>query len=408
MTPGRASQSQSGNQGLRIQLSQDECQSLRITGMPSSAGKADIVHWLENRLGRGSIIAKIAPLVSSSSKQETKDTVVTLSDVATAKQAEAILNLSFPTKAGDIRQQITIDHEFHGLTCLYSSIKSPDKQPNIDVILVHGAHGHPINSFACHYTEPGSEVMWPRDILPKTLEEAGVFPRVMTFGWDASSWLDPHKRIPHPCDDLMEAPKKERPGTFNRPLVFIGHGIGGFLAKQVVIKTINSGYAFQIFENPVKACYFLAVPHNDGSSEDGFAPVLSNMQSILGYGSQPERSLVKALKSRNRNLSNLSEEFDAIRKEHGIDCVSFTGQRGTPEHVVVPVHQATLDESPEKAHHLDADYREIARLSMQENLKTILNEVCKSIFEKLDLPKVKVRPPVRQPDKERVYALLKR
>ena len=398
------SQNKSGNPALRIQLSQNESQSLLFTCLPTSTGKIDVVHWLENRLGRGSVIAKMAPLLHSSSKRDRKETIVTFADVATAKQAEAIRNLSFPTKAAEVSDDILIDRTFQGLSCTYSSTKSPDKQPNIDIILVHGAHGHPINSFACHFTEPSNEIMWPRDFLPKVLEEVGIFPRVMTLGWDANTWLDPYKSIPNAYGDLAEALSREEPGNISRPVIFIAHGIGGLLVKQIVVQTINFGFNFPDFENPIKACYFLAVPHNDGSSKNGFASVLSNMQSMLKHSSKPVTPSTKALKSRNTSIINLSTEFDGIRQEYGIDCVSFAGERGSPDQLVVPVSQAILDDSPGKVHRLDLDYKDLAQLPTQEDRKSISVEICKSISEKLHLNK----KPVRVPNKETVFALLKR
>lgn len=32
--------------------------------------------------------------------------------------------------------------------------------------------------------------MWLRDTLPEFMQASGIFPRVMTYGWNANVWID--------------------------------------------------------------------------------------------------------------------------------------------------------------------------------------------------------------------------
>ena len=367
-----------------MELAPGETQTLRVQGLPLSTDTHDLVHWFENRLARASVITKIGPLTESPARRGSKETTVTFSSIALATQASTIRNTDFPAKAGNYPRNITIDKDFTGLTCLYSSIRSPDRQPSIDIVLVHGAFGHALNSFASHYT-PAGETIWPCEALARTLEETGVYPRIMTFGWDADAWLNPNKGTPHSCDDLIAALKERTTGN-QLPLFFVGHGVGGFLVKEAVSETINYGFNFQHFENPVKACFFFAVPNRPDGIDDGFPRLLANMRSVLQHGVRPDPALVRAFKGRNNAVSSLTNVFEEIRQEHGVKCLTFNGNQRTSGCMIVPSKQSTLDDNAENAFHFDLDYREVMRLPMNgEPLKTVVDTLVEAICHKLGI-----------------------
>ena len=366
-----------------VELSPGETQTLRVQGLPLSTDTHDLVRWFENRLARAPVITKIGPLTESPARRGTKEAAVTFSSVALALQALMIGNLDFQAKAGTYPRNITIDNNFTGLTCLYSSIKAPNRQPSIDIVLVHGAFGHALNSFASHYMEPVGEFVWPREALARSLEEAGVYPRIMTFGWDANAWLDPNKGKPHSYNDLVTALKQRTTGS-QLPLFFIGHGVGGFLVKEAVSETINYGFNFQNFENPVKACFFFAVPNRSDGIDDGFPRLLANMRSALQDGVRPESPLVRAFRGRNTAVSSLTQEFEAIRQEHGVKCLTFNGTQKTSGCMIVPSKQSTLDDNTDGAFHLALDYRDVMRLPMDgEPLTKVVDILVKAICHKL-------------------------
>ncbi len=368
-----------------IELSPDEMQTLRVQGLPLSTDTDDLVHWFENRLARASAITKIGPLTMSPARRGSKETTVTFSSIALAMQASTIRDLDFQAKAGNYSRNITIDKDFTGLTCLYSSIRSPNRQPSIDIVLVHGAFGHALNSFASHYTEPAGEFIWPCEALAKPLEEAGVYPRIMTFGWDADAWLNPNKGTPHSCDDLIAALKERTTGN-QLPLFFISHGVGGFLVKEAVSETINFGFNFQHFANPVKACFFFAVPNRPDGIDDGFPRLLANMRSVLQNGVRPDPALVRAFKARNNAVSSLTKEFEEIRQEHGVNCLTFNGSRKTSGCMIVPPKQSTLDDNADSAFHFDLDYRDVMRLPKNaEPLKMVVDTLVEAICHKLGI-----------------------
>ena len=367
-----------------VELSPGETQTVRVQGLPLSTDTHDLVHWFEDRLGRPSVITKIGPITESPAKRGSKETTVTFSSVALAMQALTIRDIDFQARAGNYPRNITIDKDFTGLTCLYSS----GRQPTIDIVLVHGAFGHAINSFASHYTEPASEFIWPGEALARPLEEAGVYPRIMTFGWDANAWLNLRRGTPHPGDDLINA-LKERTTETQLPLFFISHGVGGFLVKEAVSEIINNGFNFQHFVNPIKACFFFAVPNRPEGIDDGFPRTLANMCSVLQNGVRPDPALVRAFRSRNNAVSSLTKEFDEIRQEHGVKCLTFNGSRRTSGCVIVPSKHSTLDDDEGGSFHFDLDYRDVMRLPMNgEHPKIVIDTLVETICHKLGVSRL--------------------
>lgn len=403
---------------IPTELSIGDSHTVRISGLPLTVDKHGVIQWLEARLKTRPLISRMGPLVPSS----TKEMAVTFSSVATARQALSMQDKSFPIKAGEPAASIALDNEFLGLTCLYSSKVSSPALPYVDLVFVHGAHGHAINSFACHYARPAREDSWSYDTLPKALEIAGIQSRVMTYGWNANSWLNPRANILNEGENLVKELNRARRGESKRPVVFVGQGVGGLLIKQAVSEIVNSGFSEDDFENPVKACIFFAVPHHQTDSGGDFASILATMQVALGKGGAPKWTLARALKPRNRQITNLSGEFDDVRKEFSIRTISFYEERMTSNEFVVPKESAILDKAPGKAYGIDASYRDLARLyEVQHNRKVVLDAVCTLLRAHMGLPLCAERAkdangptgtpssndrPSSAPDKERVYARL--
>lgn len=398
--------------GLPMDLTRGESQTARISGLPASTVPDDIVRWFNTRLDKSqpSLISRLGPIVTFKEKV----TVITFTSVAITKQALAIQDRFFQARAEEGKKWITIDNHFQGLTCIYSSVESPDNQPTIDIVFVHGADGHAINSFARHHTGLSKELLWPCEELPKALESVGVFPRIMTFGWAADAWLDPSLSVHQACEDFAQALRFERSGCPKRPMVFVGHGLGGILIKQTVIEIINFGLIDPNFENPIKSCIFFAVPHRGLNHIEGFASILAKMHSVLQEGIPPDERLVRALRSRNTKISNISIEFDGIRNEHSIEIISLYEEQKTADDFIVPKDCAILDDKPGRVYGVASNYQDVVRFSPgSPNLRLVLDLMCSTLgtkrpndrdenFSQLESKKES------KPVPERVYPLLSR
>ena len=359
-------------------------QNLRILNLPDPTNNPDLIEWFQARSIERSCIQSIGPKLVSGSRLST---MITFTDVDVADKAMKIVDLEFHPRSGlrhhQTGQQLLIDDKFQRLTCIYSSTKGPHREPTADVVLVHGAYGHPINSFSSQIEISLNEASWARESLPEVFEEIGIFPRVMTFGWNASAWYDPQCEIENALGDLLQTLEESRIKVPERPLIFICHGIGGFLVQHFVIETVNFGFGQRNFRNPVEACFFLALP-------EPFE--YSNLTKILPAGhvalqGYPDSKSFKHLDSRARHLSRKSEQFTTIRKDRKIKCAYLT-------------HDAHLaDLSIER----DADYARAAKLPEQEKLLSlVLNAVRETLIKKPTQP-FKPRPR----NAERTFAKLK-
>lgn len=375
---------------------------VRLSGLPALFTDSDIHRWLSDRLELEIAILWYAPLTTS----PPSSTVVTFSSVATAEQVLAIQDRSFCTQFGGEEATIRLENDFLGLSCLYSSTKSPDGNPTVDLVFIHGTDGHAINSFVSFPIHPTTAALWPCTELPDVLEKAGFYPRIMTFGWDANVWLDPNynnQKLTAECDSLRQELIDKRFGCNKRPIIFVGHGVGGLVVKQVVLDIINFAFNDDSFENPVKACFFFPVPHHS-DNENGFASILAAMDSGVRHKKVSNFSLIESLSCRHQTIVSISDEFDVVRKEHGIPVHRFYEAKQTGNMYIVPENSAVLDRNPENSHRVEANFRDIIQLGKSEsNLRQVLGIMRDTIQKKLG-PK-----PARKStwNKENVYARLR-
>ena len=213
-----------------------------------------------------------------------------------------------------------------------------------------------------------------------------------------------------------------RPGIAHHLLFFIGQGVGGLLIKETVSELSNCGLADENLTNPIIAFLFFVAPHRPLSRADGFATILARMK----MGRQLEPSLVKSLRSRNRAISALSNDFDQVCKEYNVSNICFFDQRPTGDLLIVPRVAAILEDVPSKSYNIDTNHRDIVRLSKSvDNLTMMLDVMCRTVRNKLGLSQCRnlafATPSIsavktkasedsrhRTTKKENVYARLKR
>ena len=384
--------------GHPIALMPGDVQTIRLTGLPPLANKSDITNWFEHRLARKNIISNVGSLHQSPSTTAT----ITFTSVAVAKRALNIQDRRFQSSAGGGEVWIAMDKDFHGLTTLHSSERSPDGRPNVDLVLVHGAGGHPINSFACHFAEPSKEVMWPRDELPQALEANGIYPRILTVGWDAHTWLTPETNTQSPSEVLVKAIRAIREPDPKRRLVFFAHDVGGFLVKQSINSIINEGLGDRNFYNPITYSFFAGTPHHE-VGDDGFASMLTAMRSLPPFN-DPTDTAMRLLKRHNRTISNLSSEFDAIREGYNIKTFSFFESGTTNDRPIIPQASAILDSTPGRSLAIETSHSHLTKLSGARSNAEIVINIIRNALKTDTVHTIQSRTP----NVEQVYAKLRR
>lgn len=99
------------------------------------------------------------------------------------------------------------------------------------MVAVHGLNGECFRSWT-HEETTGEQTLWLKDLLLQRLPRT----RVMTFGYDAS--VVGNTSVAGIRDNARKLlvflrNKREDDGTRHRPIVFVGHSLGGIIIKQV-------------------------------------------------------------------------------------------------------------------------------------------------------------------------------
>ncbi|KLO06643.1 hypothetical protein SCHPADRAFT_837790, partial [Schizopora paradoxa] len=106
--------------------------------------------------------------------------------------------------------------------------------PIHSIIALHGMNGHAFSSF--EYREDDYSFMWLRDALSKEIPGA----RVMVYGYDAHVASDVSVgRIRTFLYNILSMANSNFIQETNRPLILIGHALGGLVIKQVFRCRLN-------------------------------------------------------------------------------------------------------------------------------------------------------------------------
>ena len=198
-------------------------------------------------------------------------------------------------QAGNKRKRdakLTIDERFDGLTVLSSP---PNQEHKIDVLAISGLGSHPFGSFV-HKREGH---MWLADSLPRDMPGA----RVMIYGYQ--SGLQHSNSFAHLGDyarSLQVAISGLLQSENAKPLVLLGHSLGGLLVKEALVQIAESETGSELI-NLIFGLLFFGVP-NDGLDIESLVPMVND---------QPNRFLLESLGSMNsqilsiqrRNFSNI-------------------------------------------------------------------------------------------------------
>ncbi|KAH6607118.1 hypothetical protein Trco_003431 [Trichoderma cornu-damae] len=190
----------------------------------------------------------------------------------------------------------SIDNDFLGITTLYAP-------PSI--VALGDISGHPLES----YEEVASKHLWLRDILPSQLvdeESHQPMARVMTYGYRP---ILERNDGPVTFQDLGKALLKSLSTLGNssktKPIILIGHGIGGLIVKQTNMSLFRA----------IHGVVFFGVPH-DGMDT-------ASLQRVSRDG--PNQWFVESLRQGGRELLRQihSEFVQALDQNKEVEIFSF-------------------------------------------------------------------------------------
>ncbi|KAL8907863.1 MAG: hypothetical protein Q9171_005688 [Xanthocarpia ochracea] len=169
------------------------------------------------------------------------------------------------------------DDKFQGITPLYEASGGAD----VDVPAVPSLGSHAMGS----WKSPDNNDLWLRDYLPDDVRNI----RVLLYGYDTSILGNDSKdSIENLGSRFLESIKAFRAENADRrPIVFIGHSLGGLLIKEALVHARNRSADPQNLDL-CKACYgllFFGVPNHGLRNEQ--------LKSIVQ--GQPNEALIRDL-----------------------------------------------------------------------------------------------------------------
>lgn len=108
------------------------------------------------------------------------------------------------------------------------------------IVLVHGLMGHYINTWKAE-----DDTVWPSDLLPEALRkrteldmQTELHIRVLSFEYGGSIMgTSSQAGINDAAQHLLQClyDKREDQRDKSRPIIFVGHSLGGVIIKRVII-----------------------------------------------------------------------------------------------------------------------------------------------------------------------------
>ncbi|CAG8956640.1 hypothetical protein HYFRA_00011951 [Hymenoscyphus fraxineus] len=251
--------------------------------------------------------------------------------------------------------------------------KNPEasKAAKVDIILVHGLNPrsredteHAMNT----WTQSGR--LWPKDDLPKILPDA----RISLYIYDSSAvYGGSQATFADKADELLETIRCDREDWEERPLILMGHSLGGILIEQALINA-RQNETYQHIYDATACLAFFGTPHEGGSG--GMVRAGKTATKIaLRLGFQQGDNIIETLDKGSMFTdilqNNFRHQFDNYR------MVSFWGDRDE----IVPRDSSRFGLSArcERIIELKADHHSVAAFGYspkdEGNLRKVTSNV---------------------------------
>ncbi|KAK0647013.1 Alpha/Beta hydrolase protein [Cercophora newfieldiana] len=245
-------------------------------------------------------------------------------------------------------------------------LPSDSGKPALDIVAIHGLNGHWQKSWT---NRRDTSELWLRDLLPEKFPGA----RIMSFEYDARAvGAISSAGVREHADNLIKLLRNEREDNEdkNRPIVFIGHSLGGIIIKQALKKASDEGKkngpgqadALDI-ANSTKGLIFFGTPHR-GSNEAEWAEVISGVVSTTM--NRPKSELLETLRSNSDELMNISEDFAPLAPRYAIASFYEANVHPVLGRVVVEKASAVMGLPHEETMMLGGDHSSMCKLGRND------------------------------------------
>ncbi|KAI1197061.1 hypothetical protein F5X97DRAFT_334208 [Nemania serpens] len=237
------------------------------------------------------------------------------------------------------------------------------RAPKVDIVAVHGLNpkGKSVKEHAWDtWRKPSGQQgrLWLRDDLPQSLPEARIF----LYEFDSRIFANKHETFWDAGNEFLDCLRGKRRSDRCRPLILVGHSLGGLLIKQALVNAHDNAHYSDI-ESSVKGLVFFGTPHEGGNTQSakvklGFAA--AKIAESLGFNSND--SIIQALTPGSLFGDFLRESFRHQLENYLI--ISFWEKKST----IVTKASATfgLPGHRENILGLEADHSNICKFNTNE------------------------------------------
>ncbi|CAD5111024.1 DgyrCDS376 [Dimorphilus gyrociliatus] len=190
---------------------------------------------------------------------------------------------------------------------LYFPLFLKSSEPEVDIIFVHGLKGGPFRTWrqkdSSDNKSPSCKC-WPKDWLAKDIKNCRIIG--VEYATKLSDWTSPNQD-PLPLRAKFMAAKLKEAGVGKRPIIWVGHSMGGLLIKHMLEDEhlIEKSHGFIFYSVPHLGCPLASLTNNRLASI--FSPSLE----------------VRELHEGNKNLIKLNENFLEIIQHRQLPVFSF-------------------------------------------------------------------------------------
>lgn len=191
------------------------------------------------------------------------------------------------------------------IECLVDS----DKKDGLAVIFIHGLNGDARETWMRNKTDDST--LWPRWLASDT--DCSVW--LLAYDAKLSNWQNNAMPLPDQGDSVLETLSAEE-GLRNRPLLLIGHSMGGLVIKTLISHGRTKGVArYKNVVSRIHGVVFIATPHNG-----------SQMATLAKYFSVVLRTnpQVGDMKIHDAHIRSLHQQFLAYFNEPGTNVAVRT------------------------------------------------------------------------------------
>ncbi|KAI1491228.1 hypothetical protein F5X96DRAFT_488961 [Biscogniauxia mediterranea] len=238
--------------------------------------------------------------------------------------------------------------------------------PAANIIFVHGLCGHPWRTWAYEATKERKKPFWPKDLLPKELENVRVF----SFGYDAdiekfmsstgkNSVQDHGANLLHDLSFQLESQKENYV-----PFIFVVHSLGGLVLKEALNQSHTASDHRKRVVESTHGIIFLGTPHR-GSSAASYGKIAVTLTKIFAAQSANTK-ILRTLEVGSEVLERITRSFYETWHQHGtIQAYSFHEEKdmrlGIFRMRIVPPESARIGHVHEFLGSIPEDHRYIAK-----------------------------------------------